>query len=195
MAMTRCLLDTAAATCSCPLCGCHQQQQQRAGPTPAAARPAAPRRRHYPSFTGMAPLLLWTAVVAALASLGSVGVSAMPMLTDQGQRAEPYVPTAILEWYLQQRDLQQRDMQQREADLDQPPVQQLQPSEIQQQFREWLTTQLARLPAPVEQGEEANKALVGPPQPKRGNYMALCHFKICNMGRKRSGRLQSQDLP
>ncbi|KAK3908729.1 Cytochrome P450 monooxygenase sirE [Frankliniella fusca] len=141
----------------------------------------------------MAPLLLWTAVLAAVASLGSVGVSAMPMLTDpQAQRqvgAEPFVPTAILEWYLQQRDLQQRDLE-----LDQPPVQQLQPSELRQQFKEWLATQIARLPAPVE-AEDPNKALVGPPQPKRGNYMALCHFKICNMGRKRSGRLQSQDLP
>lgn len=33
-------------------------------------------------LTGMAPLFLWTAVLAAIASLGSVGVSAMPMLTE-----------------------------------------------------------------------------------------------------------------
>lgn len=130
------------------------------------------------------------------------------------------IPPSVLEWYLQQRDIQYRD----DRDTDQ-----LQPGELRQ-FKQWLDTQLARLPVAPEP-EEPNKALV-PQQPKRGNCkygaarvrrddvrqtqkqhtspdasahpshrrsvvadMALCHFKICNMGRKRSPRTQPQDLP
>ncbi|XP_034243395.1 uncharacterized protein LOC117646501 [Thrips palmi] len=146
----------------------------------------------------MAPIVLWTAVLAAFCSLG---VSAMPMLTEQPSERLA-IPPSVLEWYLQQRDLQQRDrdLQYRDdregRDADGQPIGQpgqLQPSELHQ-FKQWLDTQLARLPVAPE-AEEPNKALVVPQQPKRGNYMALCHFKICNMGRKRSPRIQPQDLP
>lgn len=114
----------------------------------------------------MAPLLLWTAMLAA--------ASAMPMLAEQ--QADPrgdrlgLIPASILEWYLQQRELQPRDLQW-DRDLDpqaQAQLQALPQTQPQiQQFRQWLDSQLARLPA-VSDPDETSKALVAP-QPKRGN--------------------------
>lgn len=128
-----------------------------------------------------------------------------------------------MQQYVQQRDLQLREAEQAQADQPQAQPLQLQPSELRQQFKQWIDMQLARLPAAAAgEAEEPSKALV-PQQPKRGNCecalpgaygqlgprdansltpcyppvpdMALCHFKICNMGRKRSPRIQPQDLP
>lgn len=154
--------------------------------TNVARRPLARRPAWTPlqPLRGMASLLLWTAALAALAG----SVSAMPMLTEGDSRGMA-VPPSVLEWYLQQRgDLQlpQQVRDDREDEL-------LQKEELAK-FRQWLETQLARLP-PIADMEEPNKAVVHQPPAKRGNMMALCHFKICNMGRKRSPRVQPQDLP
>lgn len=172
--VSKCSSDRSRPAAAAPPSGRLQRITQR--------RPATRPPHLSTAATSMAPIVLWTAVLAAFCSLGA---SAMPMLTEQpSERLD--IPPSVLEWYLQQRDLQYRD----DRDMDRQPAP-VQPGELRQ-LKQWLDTQLARLPAAEP---EENKALVVPQQPKRGNYMALCHFKICNMGRKRSARVQPQDLP